>query len=378
MQLHLTSKFHTAESIIALDTDGYEHLVTVVKASWQIPQPGQRPIPIEPQPIEATDRYLGDPGLSAMIYGSDLVRFKPRCDILLDACAHSPDGRDITTLIAAFQVGTIKKGVQVTGPRQWHRTLGITTLSSPQPFRTLPLHYGMAFGGSRTYEKGIGSQKQTLSDALLQNPAGLGYASKHTIHTIDQQPAPSLEPIGYPITSPSQQQAPIAFSAIGRHWHPRATLSGTYDEQWRRDVFPLLPKDYDEHFNQCAPADQQCDYLQGGEDVVLKNMMAGRPDVRFKLPALSDMLVRVLRKDLSHETLTPVVDTLFFETEHERFSIVWRTSVRLKRGIQEIDSIAVGPIAPPWWDAKTQGLDGGNCANCGDSTPADAPYTATL
>ena len=64
------------------------------------------------------------------------------------------------------------------------------------------------------------------------------------------------------------------------------------------------------------------DYPCGGEQVVLRNMMLGRADVRFALPKLDGMQVRALRNDYSSETLAAVVDTLYFEPEEQRFSAV--------------------------------------------------------
>ncbi len=111
------------------------------------------------------------------------------------------------------------------------------------------------------------------------------------------------------------------------------------------------------------------DYPRGGEPVILKHMMAGRPEVRFALPRLDHMKVRVLRTDYSTEEPSAVVDTLYFEPDEERFSVVWRASVPIRRRMQEFNTIAIGPVDPSWWAAKAGGKQGG-CVGCGtdDST----------
>jgi hypothetical protein len=362
MEIISGSRHLLADIATALDVAGREHLVVAIKAAWSIPLPGQRPKPLPPQPLVQADEYYGEPGFSAFRYGSDFPRFKARCDVLFDACAHSPDGQPVKELIAGWSVGELRKVVRVVGDRRWEKLLGVFHLTKPKPFVSMPLHYGLAFGGSRYYQRG---EKQ-MGESLQENPAGAGWAGVRTIGQMNGAPAPNLEDLQDPISG-MRGHRPIAFSGIGRDWLPRRKYCGTYDDAWLRDVFPFLPKDYDERFHQCAPKDQQMAYPKGGELVTLLNMMAERPKVRFRLPRLDNLKVRVLRTDYSHVTLDALPDTLFFEPDAGRFSVVWRVSTPLKRRIQEIGSIAVGPVDPAWWAAKITGTDGGGgCRNCGD------------
>ena len=364
MEILVASKHLIAEMTTALDVKGREHLVLVIKASWQIPLAGQRPRPIAPSPLSPADEFYGAPGESAMRYGGDFARFKPRCDVLLDACAHAPDGKPVRELLVGFKLGKLQKGIKVLGPRTWRKRLGMLGLSDPEPFVSMPLHYGMAFGGTRQYPK---SRDETLSEALLENPSGIGWAGPQTSGNLDDVPAPSLEAMGDPITSPTGKHKPTAFSAVGRHWQPRPQYAGTYDAKWLHDVCPFLPEDFDEQYNQCAPQDQQIDYPKGGEEVVLANMVPGRSSVHFQLPRLDTMQVRILRKDYTIDVPTAVVDTLYFEPDQGRFSAVWRVSVPIKRRIQEFDIVAIGPVDVDWWHNKIMGLDGEGCAGCGSS-----------
>ncbi|MDM5181932.1 DUF2169 domain-containing protein [Massilia sp. DJPM01] len=366
MEIMVGSKHYLAEIATALDIHGREHLVIVIKASWQIPNDGQRPRPLPPAALSQVDEFFGEPGASAMRYGSDFARFKPRCDVLFDACAHAPQGEAVRELTVAFQIGTLKKGLKAIGSRHWQKRLGMYGLSQPAHFTSMPLHYGLAFGGTRTYPQGRGARAQILSEALLDNPAGLGWGGNKTGGDLDGAAAPCLQALDENITSPTGKYSPIAFSAVARHWQPRTRYVGTYDEHWQREIAPFLPEDFDEQYHQCAPQDQQIQYPTGGEKVILRNMVAGREDIRFNLPKLDQLQVRILRHDYSVVTPTPVVDTLFFETEQARFSAIWRVSVPIQRRIQEFKLIAAGAVDPAWWEGKRTGKDG--CVGCNDQT----------
>jgi hypothetical protein len=366
MELVVAGKQLAADSIVALDVTGREHLVLVAKATWSIPAPGGRPHPLPPQPLEPSDVFIGEPGQSAMLYGSDFARFKPRCDVLFNACAHAPNGQPVREMQVGWQVGPLIKGLNVVGPRVWEKQIVGIKLSKPKRFTRMPLHFGLAFGGTRYYERGQGAHKQPFADTLLTNPNGIGWFGPHTRGEIDGAPVANLEDLKNPIRKPNGNHPPIAFSAIARHWDPRKNYAGTYDEAWLKNVFPFLPEDFDERFHMCAPEDQQMAYPKGGERVTLRYMMASRDDVRFSLPLLDAVKFRVLRTDYTNEMPTPVVDTLYFEPDEERFSAVWRASVPIKRRLQEFDTIAIGPVDPDWWEAMKTGSAGG-CQGCSEA-----------
>lgn len=59
-----------------------------------------------------------------------------------------------------------------------------------------------------------------------------------------------------------------------------------------------------------------------------------------------------------------MADTLFFETQANRFSVVWRASVPIRRRIQEFHTITIGPVNEQWWARRQVGVDA-SCAGCG-------------
>jgi len=312
-----------------------------------------------------------------MRYGADAARYKPRCDVIFDATAFSAGGAPVTSLLAGWRVGALSKQVRVIGPRQWTSSL---EPGQPGTFRDMPLRYGNAFGGTRPF-----GHPDRRVETFELNPVGLGFAGPMTLAEMSGEALPTLEAVDDPIQRPDRPHRAVAFGPIGRHWVPRKSFSGTYDERWRKDVFPFLPDDFDEGFNQVAPPDQQMPYPRGGEEVTLTRLMPhvdGNAERRFHLPRLDQPAVRVLRQDYSQERLSPVVDTLFFETDaivdeetgrRGRMTAVWRVATPIRRRIQEFSVITVGPVDEAWWAAKAMGQSDASCVGCG---PAHTPATA--
>lgn len=367
MQVVASSRWLRSEVFPSVDVSGREHLVIVTKGAWSLPQAGQRPRPVEPSPIAWSDEHYGEPGLSAVRYPSDAVRFKPSCDVLFDARAHAPDGKAVPALMVEARVAGMTKRLKVWGRRRWQRFLMTYEASAPEPFTSMPLHFGMAFGGTHNRALANGEVDAEVFD---DNPVGLGWAGPRTIGHAKDQPMPCLESLERPVRSPEDTAPACALSALPVHHPSRQRHAGTYDAAWRRDVFPFLPEDFNDLFHQSAPEDQRIPYPVGGEEVALTHMQEGQPHLRFTLPPLDQLQIRVLRKDYGIEQPRAQVDTLFFETEARRMTAVWRASVPIRRRIQEFDTIAIGPVDEAWWRARSLGLEDAHCAGCGPAMGA--------
>ncbi|EDR3007275.1 DUF2169 domain-containing protein [Salmonella enterica subsp. enterica] len=348
---------HTVADIATvLDKTGREHLVIVIKATYCIPANNKPPRPqVPPQPLSMSDIFVGEPGLSAPLYEADFVRYKAKCDVLFNATAHVPQGRAVTELNVFVRVGTMQKNIHIVGNRQW-QTNAPHNSTEPEVFTEMPLHYGHAFGGIRSWQE----NNETKIEAIEQNLVGMGYNSPASLDGGIN--LPNLEMNNNPIIRSDEKYEPIALSAIARNWLPRRMYAGTYDERWRKEVFPFLPTDFDEHYFQCAPIDQQIQYPRGGEKVILKNIMKGREEVRFILPRLDNIPVKILTSDYEVHTPPVVVDTLYFEPDKTCFSVVWRTSVPIKQRIQDFQTIAIGHVCKNWWETRTTG--GSICSGC--------------
>ncbi|MFC0179595.1 DUF2169 domain-containing protein [Thorsellia kenyensis] len=161
---------------------------------------------------------------------------------------------------------------------------------------------------------------------------------------------------------PEESVEPIAFCAISRSHPNRLKYAGTYDDIWRRTKSPFLPDDFDNRSFQCAPQNQIIAYPIGGESVELVNLIKGYPLVQFKLPKLNKLPLRILKTDYEALEIQPVVDTLYFEPYEQRFSVVWRSSIPLKRNIHEIKLVAIGYIGKNWWQERRLGIN--SCSTC--------------
>lgn len=359
------------EVFSALDKTGRERLVILAKATYSFGSGGSRaPVLSDVHaPIAVTDVVWGPPRPMVPVYEADLVPLKRRCDVVLDATAHAPAGKPVTELPVGVKVGSVSKQFLAVGERVWKRGALTTSSTRPQPFTSMPLHYGHAFGGSP--RRKLKQDGTTVQDTYLPNPIGTGYAPDASDDIVDNMPLPCTEDFRDRVTSPSGAYDPLAFGPIGRHWSPRQRYAGTYDDEWRQTTSPLLPRDFDETFFQCAPPDQQMDFPVGGEPVALHHLVPGQPLVTFELPR-PELIVKVLFRNQTAEELLPVVDTVFIEPDKGTLTYVYRASIKLaKRGVFGVKILAAGPVCKKWWSAQVLGTEDCGCDGQGDGLSPD-------
>ena len=332
-----------------MQPDGRELVVVVVKGTFDLPKNGDpAKLSAEQLPLVEADTFTGEPGFSAPLYESDYAPHKPFCDVIVNGSAHAPGGQPARQVRVGIKVGKVAKSFNVLGDRKWEAGLTGVGASSAQPFVRKPFSYDVAFGGTDRF-----SDDETDHDAFMQNPSGVGYRKGLTAGPIDGQPMPNTEALNQSVKSPLGQYVPMSFGPIARGWPDRAKFAGTYDDEWLEDTFPFLPDDFDDRYFQCAPQDQQTDYLQGGEPVTLVNLTAdGRRT--FEIPKF-DLPVVFFRDDGEKVEQEAIADTLFIEPDFERFVVLWRTHLPLKRNLFEIPQVAVGKMSRAWWRARELG-----------------------
>ena len=227
----------------------------IVKATFALRR-GVTAIADEQVPLFMEDEYRDEPDRSSLSHASDLAPFKQTTDILLKGFAY-PKAPSRTEVLVALRVGKLSKGARVIGDRAWDTLLGVTTLSSPQPFDRMPLIYERAFGGTD-------ASNQAHPERCEENPVGIGFRSKRSRLPMKGARLPNIEAPTAPIQSPTDRPSAWGFGPVAPHWSPRARFVGTYDDAWTQERFPLLPVDFDERFHQVAPADQlSLSYVQG-------------------------------------------------------------------------------------------------------------------
>lgn len=334
---------------MGMKPDGRESIVVAVKGTFKIPENGGCPeLADEQVPLVEADEYTGEPGLSAPIYESDYARYKPKCDVILNGRAYVPGGIPAKKVRVSLTVGPMTKSFNVIGNRFWHKRFGFTRISRPEPFTVMPITYDVAFGGSdHTHEK------PSKHKAFMLNPIGVGFHANQQGKFFKGKPLPNTEEVGKPIKSPTGDYRPMSLGTVGRGWEPRYKLAGTYDQNWIDNVFPFLPSDFKEEYFQSAPADQQIEYLQGGESVFLGNLTP-QGQARFAIPRVKVPVVFFLKKGKPHRT-TAVADTLVLEPDAGRFMITWRMSLPLKKNMFEVVEVLAGEMPKAWWRARETG-----------------------
>ena len=333
---------YLAEHTTATDKAGRLHLLLVLKATWRLPLGGEpAQLMAEQVPPVLSDTATAAPGLSAPEYECDFVLHKPRCEVLLLGSVHPLRGMPARVVDAGFRVGDLTKLIRMHGPRQWVADAAGVRPGLAQPFVRQPISYDLAFGGIGHYT----ADAPAPEAIYLQNPIGIGYQTMLDPAWLHGKPMPQIEAANQPVLRPDQAYAPMSFGPLGRNWAQRACYAGTYDANWQETIFPFLPPDFDVRYFQSAPADQQLDALQGGQGVTLMNLThpaltpSGRLD--FVLPDLA-LTARCEYKNGALGEHVLRADTLLLEPDKQRFCVVWRLAVPLRRSVTEIEQIAVG------------------------------------
>jgi hypothetical protein len=338
---------------------GRRCIVLVAKATYDIPSAGSMArLAAHQVPIFESDSFTGTPGESSPLVENDYAPLKARCDVILvNAYALAPGGEPAPSVDVAIKLNNILKGMRVVGPRFWDNGLTSWSASKPEPFTRLPITYENAWGGS---DEG---RREGERDIMTDNPVGRGFFRRIKKSRLEEQPPPNIEPIKRTLKRPSERLPALAFGAIGRNWTPRSHYGGTYDKAWREERRPLLPEDFDERYYQCAPEDQQTDYLRGGEEVILYNLTT-EGHTTFTIPEQAVPMQAILHGGERHN-LNPLIDTLIIDPQARQFTLTWRARIGLKRTIHEIDTLIVGRsskgserariMEKPYWDLKTLG-----------------------
>lgn len=308
------------------DLKGQAHLSVIVKATFSFDK-GNATIADKQLPVFTTDKHYNDDPIASIRFESDMVPFKPHADIVLVGKAYSPGKRPVTQVDSTLRVGPLEKTIRVFGDRKWlfpTRAALVPVISRPEFFFTMDIVYEKAYGGidpsSAAYCK--------------ENPIGKGVIGKKSKEAIHGKPLPNIEDPRDLINSWDSKPGPVGFGFYGRGWMPRLRYAGTYDEKYRRERAPAFPDDFSYAlFNGAHPDLQARGYLQGNEEVEMKNL-GPEAHLRFHLPGivpkitatkwtepLEDWLLKKSeagqRVDIDQipaveEPVKPVMDTLVF------------------------------------------------------------------
>ena len=326
---------------MGMDKAGHQWIVVVVKGTFDFPTTsgGLVQKSTEQVPLVMADTQTGVPGYSATLWETDFAFRKPRCDVVANGFAYAPGGRPTERVPVGIKVGNWSKLFEVVGNREWRSIGPVFTATSPQPFLKLPISYDVAWGGVDRLDP-----EDKLPASYKYNPVGTGWSRTKNQRLVPGLRLPNTQAVGEEVRSPFGDYRPMSFGPMGRGWPGRIEYGGTYDQNWIDNIFPFLPPDFDERYFQMAPPDQQIDHPRGGEDVVLINLTpAGKESFRMPTTALPLTLFKGREKAFVGELLP---DTVLFDPERRRFSLVWRVQQRLQRTLLDFSECWIGPPTP--------------------------------
>ena len=284
------------------------------------------------------DEYTGAPGFSAPLWETDFAFRKPRCDVVLNGAAYAPGGRPAERVRVGLKVGAWSKVFDVFGHREWRARGPLFAATAPEPFLRQPFSYDVAWGGTDRLDP-----DDPLPGGYPRNPVGTGWAQpKH------QRLIPGLAPADDPggrrgdRPRPSATTRPMSFGPMGRGWPGRIEFGGTYDQNWIDNVFPFLPRRLRRPLlpdGPARPADRPAPRRRGGH--ARQPHPAGQRELP---PARRPRLPLTLFKGRAIAFEAPLLpDTLLFDPENRRLSLVWRVSSRIHRTILDFTEAWVGP-----------------------------------
>lgn len=334
MQISNNTTAMAAGIAVAVDKDGRDLGVVVVKGTFIVDAEGESRLAQQQEPLIYADIHYGAPAETSIKYECDFVPFKPRADVLVNGHAVSQTGRPVSEIIVALQTGSIRKHIRVSGDRRWERGFYGLRPSSPIPFVQMPLIYERAFGGSD-----YSHESPRYQGTELRNPLGTGFRKNGNSAAIVGTLLPNLEHPGELVCKWSDAPRPASFGVVGRGWQPRIGYAGTYDARWKELRFPFLPADFDPQYFLSAPADQQISYFRGGEAVRCTNMTE---DGCFFFTVPTKQVPIVFRFRDRTLLLEPVLDTLIIEPSERRFQAIWRVAVPMGRKLNALQEVLVG------------------------------------
>jgi hypothetical protein len=319
---------HAVAHAVLTDPEGRELLVVAIKATFRWQRATLEPIAA--LPVHEIDVYAGPPASSGLVAAAELTLPKPRVDVLLEGEIALP--KAVEQLDCTLGVGRrLRKTVRVIGPRFWSGGVVHDLVpSQPRPFQRMPIAWERSFGGTDPDDPALVEPR---------NPAGCGLRKRQA--ALSGQPAPSFEDPRALMAHAGARPAPAGFGPVAPHWQPRRDFAGTYDEAWQQQRFPLLPTDFDARFLNAAPADQQMDGYQPGEELWLENMTPTLRE-RFPLPELAPPVAVVDGTTLFEVPV--VVDTIVIAPAEQRLSIVAR-AVHPLASEGGLAAVFVGPLS---------------------------------
>jgi hypothetical protein len=359
----------------------------------------------DPLSLCLADEHWDDPATSSLRRESDLVPYKPKCDVVVTGKAYSAQARQLLRARLQLNQGNtllIDKTLRLTGPRTLSRTGGLDgflreglnptrayKLSIPHVTTEVDLRYELAFGGTCQV---VDPRRSTSSEPVFlvnevcyRNPFGRGWMVQGYFDALaktkeglpDTLPAPQItlesEPFERMVqTAQSGSMTAVQMAAINygvtvagfgplcKAWAPRLAKAGTYNDEWTAHRHPYLPEDFDFNYWNGAPQDQKIAFpdLTQGLRLTTEGLIPTGGRATVVLPAHRGFALMRFDNGLVLP-MTMQVDTIELDTVHQQVRMVWRAAVLKSTGIRVMEArFETDPKAPLMKLAKPNSKQG--------------------
>lgn len=352
----------------------------------------------EPISLCMADEFYEEPNTSSILQESDIVPYKPKCDVLIQGHAYSNEPcTGFKASVALYRLedessedsltSVLNKELWVTGSRQWkrsgdaqpiltHNFLDKYQLTNTELTQKVPLRYEYAFGGQFFLEnpkKTDENEEQDYNEACYRNPIGKGWFEQNYFAKLKEfkhelpeffavpQIMPANDLYDTPIITEQQGEVtaqkmaeieygtqPAGFSATHRSWAPRLALAGTYDDDWLENRHPNYPKDFDFAYWNSAPEDQQIDFpdLTKPHTLVVNNLTEGGGKQVILLPRHRAFVLATMNYEYQVQPMN--LDTLVFYTDKMTLKMVWRLFIPKHETLFAMEARFIVDPKAPW------------------------------
>jgi hypothetical protein len=229
----------SAVAVLSVDAAGRQIVSVNVKHAYHISPSGACSVAEVPEPLLFTREGTGPEDLG--IPESDVIPFKQSTDLIVMAEAHAP--RPTTTsLDVRIRTVNVERVHRVFGERRCiYRGKGTYSFAPPEPFKSVPLRYAVAYGGEDP--SWVGPEKVRMEDMFFlppsyypRNTIGRGYVLTESRDRIDglllpqiENPADLLTPERLVVGDPTKwwrQPFPWSCDWFDALWYPRQGFFG--------------------------------------------------------------------------------------------------------------------------------------------------------
>lgn len=209
------------------DGVGHRSGCLVVKATFEAEDGRVTLVDADPVPV------LREPVETAL--GTLPQDVRPRLphdlEIVVLAAAHAPDDQPVEQMEVSVSVGSLRDTLRVSGDREWVHDGSDWFASEPIPFRTMPLGWERAYGGTVEVwlddstvvpasdplnPRGRGTNPTRLARRLAAGQAAPGFPRTHATHKL-----PNIEAPTSLVSTPDDEVMPRSWATVPPDVLPR-------------------------------------------------------------------------------------------------------------------------------------------------------------